>query len=157
MPDTTIYAKLVTLDRAWYILGMRALISVSCLVGLLLWAAPTSANDLSGELKDINWIGFQQFREASRVFVRTTEPVKYTIDNSRPNMVVLILENTRVPLRNNRRAIDTSFFDSPVRYIIPKVIEGPSASVRIEIYLRDKVPFQKVQNDNVLSIFFQRT
>ena len=57
---------------------------------------------------------------------------------------------------NNRRAIDTSFFDSPVRNTIPKVIEGPSASVRIEIYLRDKVPFEKVQNDNVLSIFFKR-
>jgi len=122
----------------------------------LLVPSATSAQDLSGEVKDMSWIGFQQFQEASRVFVRTTEPVKYTIDASRDDMVVLILANTRIPIRNNRRPLDTQYFDSPVRYIQPKVIEGPSTSVRIEIYLRNKVPYKEVQNDNVLSLFFER-
>lgn len=114
------------------------------------------AQDLTGEIKDLNWIGFQQFQEASRVFVRTTEPVKFSVDTSRDNMVVLTLENTRVPLRNNRRPLITKHFDSPIVSIVPKVIEGPSQSVRIEIYMRNKVPFRQVQNDNVLSLFFER-
>lgn len=131
-------------------------LSVCSFFAILTLAVPAAAQDLSGELKDLNWIGFQQFKESSRVFVRTTEPVKFTIDNSRDNLVVLILENTRVPLRNNRRPLDTRYFDSPVRYIYPKVIEGPSSSVRIEIHLRGKVPFRQVQTDNILSLYFQR-
>ena len=67
-----------------------------------------------------------------------------------------VVANTRVPIRNNRRPLDTQFFASPVRYVHPKVIEGPSPSVRIEIYLRDKVPYREVQSDNVLSLYFQR-
>ena len=125
-------------------------------LALSLIASPALAQDLSDELKDVNWIGFQQLADASRVFVRTTEPAKFKIDNSQPNMVVVMLQNTRIPIRNNRRPLDTRYFDSPVRYIRAKVIEGPSASVRIEILLRDKVPFQQVQNDNVLSLFFER-
>jgi hypothetical protein len=143
------------------------------LVGVSAYAAPEDAepseagpvegaqggdvdNDLSGEIKDLNWLGFQQLKEASRVFVRTTEPVRFSIDNSQENLIVVVLENTRIPLRNNRRPLDTQFFNSPVRLVAPKVIEGPSPSVRIEIYLRDKVPFTHNQADNVLSIFFQR-
>lgn len=121
-----------------------------------LLSAPAWAQDLSDEIKDLNWIGFQQFRESSRVFIRTTEPVKYRVDTSSPNSVVIILENTRIPLRNNRRPLDTRYFDSPVRYIIPKVIEGPSSSVRVEILLHHKVPFRQAQDDNVLSLFFER-
>ena len=115
-------------------------------------AAPVMEN----ELKDLNWIGFQQFQEVSRVFVRTTEPVKYRVDTSRPNIVELVLENTRVPLTNNTRFLDTRFFDSPVSYIQPKVIEGPSPSVRIAIRLRRNAPHKATQTDNVLALDFER-
>ena len=124
--------------------------------GSLLWPSLTYAQDLAAEVKDLNWVGFQQFKQASRVFVRTTEPVKYTIDTSRPNLVVLNLENTRIPIANNARFLDTHFFDSPIVFIQPKVIEGPSPSVRIEIRLRQKVPFVEKQNDTVLALDFQR-
>jgi hypothetical protein len=124
---------------------------------LLVVSAPAMAQDsLDNEIQDMDWIGFQQFQEVSRVFVRTTEKVKYHVDTSKPNLVVLILHNTRVPLKNNRRHLDTRYFDSPVSYIKPKVIEGPSPSVRIEIRLRMKVPFEQVQEDNFLALAFQR-
>jgi colicin import membrane protein len=121
-------------------------------------AAPAvfAQEGMDNELKEMTWLGFQQFKEVSRVFVRTTEPVKYRVDSSRENMVVLILENTVVPLKNNRRFLDTRFFDSPVTYIQPKVIEGPSQSVRIEITLRRRVPFKEVPTDNVLALEFER-
>ncbi len=131
--------------------------AAAALVGVLVAAAqPLLAQSMEDEVKDMSWIGFQQFKEVSRVLVRTTEPVKYKVDTSKPNVVTLILENVNVSLRNNTRQLDTRFFDSPVRYIQPKVIEGPSPSVRIDIYLRRQVPFKEVQNDNVLSLDFQR-
>ncbi len=119
-------------------------------------ALPVGAQTLDNEIKNMNWIGFQQFQEASRVFVRTTEPVRYRVDTTKPNMVVLILENTRVPLRNNTRFLDTRYFDSPVSFIQAKVIEGPSPSVRIEIHLRERRPFREVQNDTFLALDFER-
>jgi hypothetical protein len=131
---------------------MRAL---AVLATLLL---PTAAMPQSydNEIKDMSWIGFQQFKESSRVFVKTTEKATFRVDSSRENMVVLILENTTISLKNNRRFLDTRHFDSPVTYIQPKVIEGPSASVRIEITLRRRVPFKQVQNDNFLALDFDR-
>jgi len=118
--------------------------------------APAQAQDLTGEVKDMTWIGFKQFKEVSRVFIRTTEPVNYRIDTSRADMVVLLLENTQIPLLNNRRPLHTHFFDSPIRLIQAKIIEGTSPSVRVEIHVREKVPIRDKQDDNVLSLDFQR-
>lgn len=129
---------------------------ILAMLALVLFPATALSQDLSNELKDLDWIGFQQFAEASRVFVRTTEPVKYRVDDSNPKSVVLVLENTNIPLRNNRRPLDTRFFDGPVRRIVPKILEGPSTSVRIEIKVSQKVPYKVVQNDNFLALDFTR-
>ncbi len=136
---------------------MRKLaLAIAVFAFLALIASHVTANDLAGELKEMNWIGFQQFRNISRVFVRTTEPVKDRVDTTGESKIVLVLENTQVPLRNNRRFLDTRYFNSPVTYIRPKVIEGPSPHVRIEITLREKVPFKEVQNDTILALDFRR-
>jgi hypothetical protein len=126
-------------------------------VAIALAGLPAHAQDLSGEVKNMSWIGFQQFQESSRVFVRTTEKASYRVDNSRRDTIVLILENTRVELKNNTRFLDTRYFDGPVAFIQPKVIEGTSPSVRIEIRLRERVPFREVQNDNFLALDFARS
>jgi colicin import membrane protein len=128
------------------------------LIGAILagpWAVARAQN-MEAELKNLDWVGFQQFQEASRVFVRTTEPVKYKINTSRPNIVELLLENTRVPVFNNTRPLDTHFFEGPVLSVRAKPIEGPSQSVIIEIRMRRKVPFKQVQRDNVLALDFER-
>ncbi|MBI5509852.1 MAG: hypothetical protein HY903_13940 [Deltaproteobacteria bacterium] len=135
---------------------MRSSIATLVFVGVATVAPPVLAQELEAELKEMSWIGFQQFQDASRVFVKTTEPVKYRVDNTRTDMVILFLENTTVPLRNNRRQLDTHFFESPVTWIQAKAIEGPSPSVRIEIRVKHKVPFKEVQNDNVLALDFER-
>jgi hypothetical protein len=112
--------------------------------------------DLADEVKDLNWIGFQQFQEVSRVFVRTTEPAKHTVDGSGKNVVVLTLQNTRIPRYVNTLPLETRYFDGPVLRVVPKVEEGPSSTVRIEIYLSDAVPFEKVQTDTYLALDFER-
>ena len=126
------------------------------LLPLTLSTTPANAEDLINEKRDMEWIGFQQFQEVSRVFVRTTERVKYRVDTSRPLTVVLILENTKIPIKNNQRILPVKHFDRPVYKIIPKVIEGPSPSTHIEIQLRRATKFNQVQKDNMLALDFAR-
>ena len=126
------------------------------LLSLTISSAPANSEDLTNEKRDMEWVGFKQFQEVSRVFVRTTDPVKYRIDTSRPLTVVPILENTAIPIKNNQRALPVKNFDSPVYKIIPKVIEGPSPSTHIEIQLRRAAKFTQVQKDNMLALDFAR-
>jgi colicin import membrane protein len=112
--------------------------------------------EISGALKDMTWVGFQQTRESSRVFVKTNAPVKYRVVEEDGNLVVLELENAHIPVRNNRRFLDTHFFDTAVTLITPREIEGVSRNVRIEIQLRNRVPFTSGQEDNLVFINFQR-
>ena len=122
----------------------------------LFLTSTASAQDLSAEVRDMNWVGFQQFKEASRVFVRTTESVKYRVDASKPGLVELTLENTDVTKKVNTLPLDTSFFDSPVRMVSVEILEGVSPSVRIRIALSEDVGFKEVQSDNVIALDFER-
>jgi len=83
---------------------------------LLILAIPAWADDFSNEIKDLKWVGFQQFKEVSRVFVRTNTPAQYHVKKMGADKIRLTIENTRVPLRNNQRILDTQYFDSPVAF-----------------------------------------
>lgn len=115
-----------------------------------------AAQDLSDERRLLTFVGFQQYKEASRVFVRTNEQVKYRIDDSRLESITLVLENTGAAAVNHLNFLDTRFYDSPVRFIQPRLIEGTSPSVQIEIRLSDRVPYETLQNDNFLALDFKR-
>jgi colicin import membrane protein len=111
---------------------------------------------LEGEPNNIEWIGFQQLSDSSRVFVRTTEEVRYQVLEGDELLVSVILSNASITLKNNHRPLHTAFFEGPVRKIEAKIIEGASPSVRLEITLKARIPFETVQSDNVLSFFFDR-
>lgn len=116
-----------------------------------------AADELESEQKNLTFVGFQQLKDASRVYVKTTEPVKYTIDKSRPDVVVLVLDNTKVPVLNNTRPLDTQYFDSPVSLVEIKTVEGPSPSVRIEIHTRSRgAPYKPTQKDTLLALDFTK-
>jgi len=108
--------------------------------------------EVSSRRKRMTLVGFQQQSGASRVFIRTNEPVRYTASED-GRAVVVELENTRIDQNNNTRPLDTSFFSSPVTRV-----EADSAgrAVRVTIQLRDAVPFQARQEGNLISLDFQR-
>jgi hypothetical protein len=112
--------------------------------------------EISSAIKNMTWVGFQQTRDSSRVFIKTSEPVKFHVVEEGRNLIVLELENTRIPVRNNQRFLDTHFFDSAVTMIVPREIEGISRNVRIEIQLRNRVPYTSGQEGNLVYINFQR-
>ncbi|QRK07866.1 AMIN domain-containing protein [Archangium violaceum] len=107
----------------------------------------------SSRRKTMTLVGFKQESSASRVFVRTNEPVRYTVTEG-DKEVVLELENTRIVESNNTLPLNTSFFDTAVVSVDPQV--GPSRTVRVAIKLKEQVPFQTHQDGNELSIEFQR-
>jgi len=108
--------------------------------------------EVSSRRKRMTLVGFQQQSGASRVFIRTNEPVRYTASED-GRAVVVELENTRIDQSNHTRPLDTSFFSSPVTRV-----EADSAgrAVRVTIQLRDAVPFQARQEGNLISLDFQR-
>ncbi|ATB26997.1 AMIN domain-containing protein [Melittangium boletus] len=107
---------------------------------------------VSSRRKMLTLVGFKQEAESSRIFIRTDEPVRYSVSKGE-RMVVLELENTRVDV-NNTRMLDTSFFDTVVNRV--EAEPGPSQTVRVAIRLKQQVPYQTHQQGNELSIEFPR-
>ncbi|WNG15947.1 AMIN domain-containing protein [Cystobacter fuscus] len=109
---------------------------------------------VSSRRKTMTLVGFKQERGASRVFVRTNEPVRYSVTPAGDRLVVLELENTLIAEENNTRAMDTSFFNTAVASVDAN--PGPSRTVRVSIRLKQQVPYETRQEGNELSIEFQR-
>jgi hypothetical protein len=103
----------------------------------------------------MTWVGFQQTQDSSQVFVKTNEPVRYRVIEESDQLVVLELENTKIPKRNDRRFLDTHFFSTAVAMITPREVVGPGRNVRIEIQLKDRVQYTTGQESNVVFIRFQ--
>jgi hypothetical protein len=98
----------------------------------------------------VTLVGFAP--DKSRVFVRTSEPVRYTISQADDRTVVLELENTSLQRSNDRRPLDTRFFGGPVVQITPRPASGKT--VRVAVTLRDKVEYQARQDGNEVSLQF---
>jgi hypothetical protein len=109
---------------------------------------------VSSRRKTMTLVGFKQEQGASRVFVRTNEPVRYSVTPAGDKLVVLELENTLITEENNTRAMDTSFFNTAVASVDAN--PGPSRTVRVSIRLKQQVPYETRQEGNELSIEFQR-
>ncbi|WP_338867232.1 AMIN domain-containing protein [Myxococcus stipitatus] len=109
--------------------------------------------EVSSRRKTMTLVGFQQQPSASRVFVQTNEPARYTV-SEQGNAVVLELENSRIDLSNNTRPLDTSYFNSPVTKV---EADADGRNVRVTIQLRQTAPVQARQDGNVISLDFQRT
>ena len=119
-------------------------------------AAPEQGDSagVSSRRKTMTLVGFKQETTGSRVFVRTNEPVRYSVtENNR--VVVLELENTSIAESNNTRSMNTSFFDTPVASVDADM--GPSRTVRVAIKLKEQATYETRQDGNEVSIEFQRS
>jgi colicin import membrane protein len=110
----------------------------------------------AGEMRELVWIGFQNSAEVSRVFIKTNEQVQYRVNDKGPDSLIVDLFDTRAQSRNHKRPLDTSSFDSPVTKVSVEELEGAARQVRVEIKLRNKVPYEVKQTGEVLSIDFKR-
>jgi hypothetical protein len=100
----------------------------------------------------MKYIGFRQMADTSRVFVRLDGKAKYKEIKSE-GAFILELINTSVPVKNNRRPLDTSYFSSPVTNV-QAVPDGDNT--RIEVKLKENIPYTVKRIGTTIAIDFAR-
>ena len=97
----------------------------------------------------ITGIGFRPIR-GGEVIVRSDHPLEYGVSGEE-NAVLLHLPSAGIPLPNNRRPLDTRFFEGPVQRVVPVAVAG-GTDVRIE--LKGHAEYQLEQVGSVLTVTF---
>ena len=117
-------------------------------------AAKSAANGrklaLAGSAqRSITGIGFRPIN-GGEVIVRSDHPLEYG-GSGEGDAVLLHLPSAAIPLANNRRPLDTRFFDGPVQRVVPVAVAG-GTDVRIE--LKGHAEYQLEQSGSVLTVTF---
>ena len=102
---------------------------------------------------EVEFLGFKQTATGSRVFVRLRATPRFSVSEPQEKLVRVEFPNTRVPLRNDLKALDTSFFPTAVAKVTP-VRQGKSYV--LEIRLRERVAWQQRIDGTTLSLDFDR-
>lgn len=111
----------------------------------------SGGTEVDSKRKALTLVGFDG--KVSRVYVRTSGPVRYSVSLDGKNTVVIQLSNTGIPVHNNTRMLDTAYFAGPVLRIQPG--RGPNNTVRVAITLRDAVAYETHQDGNEVSVQFR--
>jgi hypothetical protein len=114
----------------------------------------TESVAVSSGPRAMSMVGFRFRTDVSRVFVRTNDKAQYSVREMGDRRVVIEIQNTTIPLRNNERFLDTQYFESPVKRIQPESVEGGTPTVRIEVELKNNVAFSHKQVDNEIWVDF---
>jgi len=124
-------------------------------------AASEGSREAEGESgggpRVLTFVGFKNVGEQSVIVVRTNDKVAFNVRKVGQNKIVLELENCRILLRNNQRILDTSYFPrTAIKMITPEEHEGAGKTVRILVELSEEVPYESKQENNTVSVLFQR-
>jgi len=90
----------------------------------------------------------------SDIVIQTNHPVKYDITQEDNNKLYLNLYNTIIP-DYHKRPIITEYFKSAVKSLMPLQIPGNKKTARIEIMIREQVPYRIIREKNTVSMFFE--
>ncbi|TMA17037.1 MAG: AMIN domain-containing protein [Deltaproteobacteria bacterium] len=111
-------------------------------------AGPKAPVAMAGA-RHITGIGFRPI-QGGEVIVRSDHPLEYGVSDD-AGAVLLHLPSAAIPLPNNRRPLDTRFFQGAVERVVPLPVAG-GTDVRIE--LRQHAEYQLAQNGSVLTVTF---
>ncbi len=84
----------------------------------------------------------------------TTHPVKFDFSRGKNGILNLNLYKTNIPNRH-KRPFETKYFKSAVYKILPIQKFKNSKNSKIEISMREKVPYHVVQSDNMITVRFE--
>ncbi len=90
----------------------------------------------------------------SDIIVHTNQPVKYDIAQKGYDTIYLNLYNTIIP-EYHKRPLLTQYFKSAVERLMPYQVPGKQKDSKIEIKIRQTVPYRVVQTQNAISLFFE--
>lgn len=121
-------------------------------------SAPKEAIDSGDEFepgaREMRMIGFQQKPDKSAVYVRCDAKAKFRVERVSDTRVVMKLFDTKVPLENNKRPLDTSFFEGSVTGV--KATEV-GADTMVEVDLRGPVPFEVKRIGSYVYLYFSKS
>ena len=101
-------------------------------------------------------IDFKQMDRKSRIVVSLTEEPQFESHKISKKMVAVDIKNAFLP-KHLQRGLDTSGFDSTVKYIdLKNVKKGKANDVRILITLREEVPFETTKEGKTLLIDIEK-
>jgi hypothetical protein len=113
-------------------------------------AAPPQRKLAAAGARDaITGIGFRPVGDG-QVIVHSNQPLAYRVSGE-DNVVLVHMPSAAIPLPNNRRPLDTRFFNGPVQRVVPVAV-GVGTDLRIE--LRGHPAYQLVQSGTVLTVTF---
>ncbi len=92
----------------------------------------------------------------SNIAVETNHPVKYDITLGGKEKIYLNLYNTIIP-EHHKRPLLTQYFKSAVESLMPVEVPGKQKNSKIEINIRDLVPYRVVQDQNTILMYFEPT
>ncbi|MCA1794512.1 MAG: type IV pilus secretin PilQ [Desulfobacteraceae bacterium] len=89
----------------------------------------------------------------AQIQVDTSHPVRYETTWQSPDQLDVTLYNTRIP-EHHQRPLLTKYFKAAVERILPRPGPDNGTDAKIEIMIREKVPFRVVQNQGRISLLF---
>ena len=105
----------------------------------------------------INFIGFQQLEDASRIYIRTDVTPSYRVERPDEQTIEVVFNAAEVAVKRLLLPIDTRFFETPVLDITPIRIEGASQNtIRVTIRLRSATEYFTAIKDSTLFLTFKR-
>ncbi len=84
----------------------------------------------------------------------TSHPIKYDFSKGNKGILYLNLYKTNIPRRHSR-PFETKYFKSAVYKVLPTPQSKKSKNSKIEISMREKVPYQVVQDKDTIVVRFE--
>ena len=84
----------------------------------------------------------------------TSHPVNYDFSKGNKGILYLNLYKTNIPSRHTR-PFETKYFKSAVQRVIPIQKQKNGKNSKIEINMREKVPYQVTQENNIITVRFE--
>jgi hypothetical protein len=106
--------------------------------------------------RKMSYIGFKNTAQSSKIYARLNAEAKFTVRKEGSNLVVLEIQNSKIPLRNNKNHLDTTFFDSPVKMITPSEIDDATPSIRITIEMKEATPYEAKLEGREIVVTFKK-
>jgi hypothetical protein len=105
------------------------------------------------------WVGFQNFADVSRVFVRTDTPGEWRLRDAGNHTLFIEFMGCRLDRKKRAalvRPLDTSFFPGPIARVVSRELGHGAPTVQVEIRLKGGVPYKAHEQDDTVYVDFPR-
>ena len=90
---------------------------------------------------------------AHRIFIQTSQPTTFERLASASDRVEILIKNTKLAVSNNNRELDMSYFQTP---FAKAQASQNGSSVKVVVQLKEAVPCDVQQHDNLIDIIVHK-